>query len=80
MLVWELKDDMFTGESKEWRGRYSVWYRSDLRGSFYLVKQRHEKPVPGVSVRCVDIPVPRRAHYWFPSEICNIRKAILERR
>jgi len=80
MLVWELKDDVFAGSSSEWKGRYSVWYRSDLRGNFYLVKQRHADPARGATVYYDDIPVPRKAHYWFLSEINDIRRAILEKR
>ncbi|KAK4693061.1 hypothetical protein P7C71_g4261, partial [Lecanoromycetidae sp. Uapishka_2] len=81
MLVWELKDDMvFTGESRMWRGRYSVWYRSDIKGSCIVVKQRVEEPVPGATVEYVDIPELTGKLFWFRRELDDIRSAVLAQR
>lgn len=80
MFVLDLKDEMFSGHSSEWRGRYSVWYRSDLRGCFYLVKQWNPEYMSGALIHYVDIPEPKGKNFWFLSEMSDIRKTILARK
>lgn len=81
MFVLDFKeDDVFSKKSSEWRGMYSVWYRSDLQGNFYLVKQQDSEPMtPGTLIRYVDIPQPQpwTPHFWFLSELVDIRRKIL---
>jgi len=81
MLVWNIKAEIVEEDSAIlWKGRYSVWYRSDLEGPFFFMK--HYNPSPGQPwakaghVQYQDIKGWWGKPPWFEGEMVKIRKAI----
>lgn len=73
MIVWELKDDVFTDKRECWRGKYCVWY-PPADGKFYLTK------LGDGGVGYVDVPTFQQEDFdfWFRPEMAAIREKLVE--
>ena len=68
-----MDDKIFT---KEWKGRYSVWYLADRKGRFFLIKHQDLEALPGGTIAYENIPEPERRDWWFAPELCRTQEAI----
>ena len=81
MLEWEIPANIADEEETiMWKGRYTVWYRSDFKGPLLFAKQWNPSPGQpwprGGKVQYQDVKSHWKIPFWFNAEVANVLKAI----